>query len=204
MKSIIILIAISFLFTSCSIFKSSEEYYPDAYQEYYHVSFPYLHNYSNNLELKISAMRDSVISNEPFEIMVELINKSKTDTMYYGYFNKYYDFALRDSIGKIYKRSANRYAIADTIITPRDKYGRPITALFHSTRILYPGDSVVLFNEGFLYSSLYYKKFPNGEYYLNCSLNHMEFDSSYNPIETVINSNEVKFVISSRIRTNIE
>jgi len=204
MKSIIILIAISFLFTSCSIFKSSVEYYPDAYQEYYHVSFPYLHNYSNNLELKISAMRDTVIYNEPFEIIVEIINKSKTDTMYYGYFNKYYDFALRDSNGKIYKRSANRYAIADTIKTPRDKYGRPFTALFHSTRILYPGNSVILFNEGFLYSSLHYNKFPNGEYYLTSSLSHMEFDSLYNPIETIINSNEVKFVISSQTKTNIE
>ncbi len=204
MKSIILLFVFSFLFNSCSIFEASEEYYPDAYQEYYHVSFPYLHNYSNNLELKITAIADTVISDEPLEIMVKLINKSKIDTMYYGYFNKYDDFELRDSYGQIYKRIANKYAMADIVETPRDKYGRPLTALFHSTRILYPRDSVLLFNNGFLYSSLSNNKFPNGEYHLICKLNHIEFDSLYNPIETVINSNEVKFVISSQTKTNIK
>ncbi len=161
------------------------------------MPFPYLHNYGNNLELKMISLKDTIDYNKPLIITVMLINKSKIDSIYYESFNKYYDFDLRDSDGKVYKRIANKYAVEDIIETPRDKYGRPFTALFHSTRIIYPGDSLVLFNEEFLYSEYHHNKFRNGEYYLTCKLNHIEFDSLYNPIETFINSNEIKFVIST-------
>ncbi len=158
------------------------------------MAFPYLHNYSKDLELKLNSIKDSVELSEPIEVSVSLINRSKTDTIFYEYFNKNYDFYLQDMEDKIYENIAKKYIIIDTVSKTKDQYGRTLNTLFHSKRFLCPKDTVELFNDELIFA-FYFNEFVSGEYYLSAKIVHTEYDALWNPVETTIASNKIKFVV---------
>lgn len=195
MKSVFLFFALIFGFCSCAIFKCNEEYYPCTYQNYYDLPFRYLHNCSNNLQLELISSTDTVKSGSPLKLTVLLFNKSESDTIYYGYFNKNYDFELKKSDGGIYRAIVSKFAITGLGLISTDHMGRLFTPIFQSNRILFPTDSIILFKEDFYCSEYIKNRDLTGEHYLSCKLDHVEFDSLYNPVETVIKSNEIRFVI---------